>query len=221
MASIYNKTERVIIWLGPPTYGTDLIMSFMEKLEEESLKYTCNNWGALDHRWEDIWSVIQTSSSASLMYRQREGLNSLLDRSWFRRVWILQKVAKARAAEVVCGTKSVSARIFALTPFIAGMVLDPHCQAVLDIMPGPSWKSSWWREERDLQTLLTKFGKSEASDQRDVIYALLGISSDVSSSDSLKANYERSVQEAIQDTTFSYSASPNLVILHMASLLGH
>jgi hypothetical protein len=184
MASIYNKTERVIIWLGPPTYDTDLIMSFMEKLEEESLK-------------------------------------SLLDRSWFRRVWILQKVAKARAAEVVCGTKSVSARIFALTPFIAGMVLDPHCQAVLDIMPGPSWKSSWWREKRDLQTLLTKFGKSEASDQRDVIYALLGISSDVSSSDSLKANYERSVQEAIQDTTFSYSASPNLVILHMASLLGH
>jgi ankyrin repeat protein len=202
MASIYNEAERVIIWIGLPTYDTDLIMNFMKKLEEESLRHTCNNWKTSDQGWANIWSVIQTGSSSSLMYRQREGLKSLLARSWFKRVWILQEVANARAAEIVCGTKSVSARIFALTPFLAGIVPDPHCQAVLDIMPGPSRKNSWWTQKRDLQTLLAKFGGSEASDPRDVIYALLGMSSDVSSSDSLKANYEKSVQEAIQDTTF-------------------
>jgi ankyrin repeat protein len=202
MASIYNEAERVIIWIGLPTNDTDLVMNFMKELEEESLRHTCNNWKISDQRWANIWSVIQTGSSRSLMYQQREGLKSLLARSWFKRVWILQEVANARVAEIVCGTKSVSARIFALTPFLAGIVPDPHCQAVLDIMPGPSRKNSWWAEKRDLQILLAKFGKSEASDPRDVIYALLGMSSDVSNSDSLKANYEKSVQEAIQDTTF-------------------
>ncbi|KAH8762210.1 ankyrin repeat-containing domain protein [Hyaloscypha sp. PMI_1271] len=202
MASIYNEAERVVIWLGPSTYDTDLIMNFMKKLEEESLRHNCNNWNLSNQGWADIWSFIQTGSSASLMYRQCEGLKSLLARSWFKRVWILQEVANARVAEIVCGTKSVSARIFALTPLLAGIVPDHHCQAVLDIMPGPSRKSSWWTQKRDLQTLLAKFGKSEASDPRDVIYALLGMSSDVSSSDSLKANYEESVQKAIQNTTF-------------------
>jgi ankyrin repeat protein len=202
MASIYNEAERVVIWLGPSTYDTDLVMNFMKKLEEESLRHSCNNWKPANQGWRNIWSFIQTCSSGSLMYRQREGLKSLLARSWFKRVWILQEVANARVAEIVCGTKSVSARIFALTPLLAGIVPDHHCQAVLDIMPGPSRKSSWWTQKRDLQTLLAKFGKSEASDPRDVIYALLGMSSDVSSSDSLKANYEESVQKAIQNTTF-------------------
>ncbi|KAF8852215.1 HET-domain-containing protein, partial [Acephala macrosclerotiorum] len=201
MGSIYNKAERVVIWLGLPTYDTDLIMDFMKKLEEESLKHTCNNWKTSDQAWANIWSVIQAGFSRDLLDGQRGGLKSLLARSWFRRVWILQEVANARAAEIVCGTKSVSARIFALTPFLAGIVPDPHSQAVLDIMPGPSRKSSWWTQKRDLQTLLAKFGKGEASDPRDVIYALLGMSSDVSSLDSLKANYEKSVQEAIRDTT--------------------
>jgi ankyrin repeat protein len=200
MASIYNEAERVVIWLGPSTYDTDLIMNFMKKLEEESLRHNCNNWKLSNQGWANIWSFVQTGSGASQMHRQCEGLKSLLARSWFKRVWILQEVANARVAEIVCGTKSVSARIFALTPLLAGIVPDHHCQAVLDIMPGPSRKSSWWTQKRDLQTLLAKFGKSEASDPRDVIYALLGMSSDVSSSDSLKANYEESVQKVIQDT---------------------
>jgi hypothetical protein len=199
MASIYNEAERVIIWLGLATYDTDFIMHFMKLLEEESIKYACNNWKTSNERWVNIWSIIQTGLSSVLTFRQREGLTSLLDRSWFKRVWILQEVANARAAEVICGTKSVSARIFALIPSLMGITPDPHCQAVLDIMPGPSRKSSWWTQKRNLQTLLLKFGKSEASDPRDLIYALLGMSSDACDTDLLQVNYEKSVQEVIHD----------------------
>jgi ankyrin repeat protein len=199
IASIYNEAERVIIWLGLATYDTDFIMHFMKQLEKKSINHACNNWKTSDKGWVNIWSVVQTGLSSVLTFRQREGLASLLGRSWFKRVWILQEVANARAAEVICGTRSVSARIFALIPSLMGITPDPHCQAVLDIMPGPSRKSSWWTQKRNLQTLLLKFGKSEASDPRDIIYALLSMSSDACDTDLLQANYEKSVQEVIHD----------------------
>jgi hypothetical protein len=200
MASIYSEAERVIIWLGLATPDTDFIMLFMKQLEERSIEHACNNWEASDERWVASWSIIQTGMSSDLTFRQRQGLASLLGRSWFKRVWILQEVAYARTAEVVCGTESVSAKIFALTPSLVGITPGPHCQAVLDIMPGPSRKSSWWTRKRNLQTLLLKFGKSKASDPRDIIYALLGMSSDACNTDLLQANYERSIWRVIHDT---------------------
>lgn len=74
------------------------------------------------------------------------------------------------------GAKSISAQIFALGPSLMGITPDPHCQSILDIMPGRSREESRWSKRRDLHTLLVKFGKSNASDPRDNIYTLLGLS---------------------------------------------
>jgi len=48
--------------------------------------------------------------------------------------------------------------------------------------------------------MLDKFGKSEATNPRDNIYALLGISSDAYNTSLLKANYEKNLQDVIFDT---------------------
>jgi hypothetical protein len=68
-------------------------------------------------------------------------------------------------------------------------------------MPGPLRNSSWWAKKRDLYILLVKFCKSEATNQRDSIYALLGISSDTCDIDFLKVNYKKNLQDIIFDTT--------------------
>jgi hypothetical protein len=49
--------------------------------------------------------------------------------------------------------------------------------------------------------MLVKFSKSEATDPRDNIYALLGICSDAYDKNFLKANYEKNIQDVIFDTT--------------------
>jgi ankyrin repeat protein len=46
-----------------------------------------------------------------------------------------------------------------------------------------------------------KFRESEATDPRDTIYALLGISSDMCDSDFLRPDYTRTLQQVIRDTT--------------------
>ena len=192
MASIYRAAERVVIWLGVADDDSDCGMAFAKRVENYSLKY------AFDKRTAPNSLLDSLSDDQTL--RLYASLRSLLQRAWFRRVWILQEVANARVAEVVCGRKSVSARIFSLVPAFVGIVPDPHSQAVLDIMPGHSRESSWWAQKRDLQTLLVKFGKSEASDPRDHIFALLGISTDAFNTDLLKPNYENSIQEVIGNT---------------------
>jgi hypothetical protein len=91
---------------------------------------------------------------------------------------VLQEVANARVAMVVCGSKSISTRTFALVPSLLELQVDHHCQAVLDIMPAPSRKESCWSQKRDLHTLLVKFRGSKGTDPRDMVYVMLGMSSD-------------------------------------------
>ena len=68
-------------------------------------------------------------------------------------------------------------------------------------MPGLSQKESWWSNKRNLYTLLVKFRGSQATNKQDIIYALLGISSDAYKSNILLPNYKKSLQQVISDTT--------------------
>jgi hypothetical protein len=150
MGSIYSKAERVIIWLGEATYNTGYIMHYMKQLEKEGTKHASHNQKISDKQWVNIWSAVVHSLSADQRDLLVKGLRSLLPRNWFKRVWIIQEVANARVAEIACGGKSVSASIFALTLSLLEITLDPYCQPILDIMPGPLRDSSWWAKKRDL-----------------------------------------------------------------------
>ena len=212
MGDIYSQADQVVLWLGPATDETGILMDSLKQLEQESIKYVCKDWKHADERWKTLWSSIQPmlkNRHWNLEFRQRAGLDFLLWRPWFKRVWILQEVANAKRAIVCSGTKFVSARIFALAPLLVGTKPDPHCQAVLDIMPGPSRKDSWWSQKQDIYTLLLKFNGSKASDPRDKIYALLGISSDGRDANSLRADYTKTPQEVVHDATLSLFDLPD------------
>jgi len=145
MGNIYSQANRVILWLGPATYNINVLIDSLKQLQEESIKHAYKDWKLTDKRWIDLWSLIQPtlrSQHPGLVTQQCKGMECLLGRPWFKRVWILQEVANARAAIVCSGTKFISARIFTLIPLLIGTKLEPHCQAVLDIMPGSSRKKS-------------------------------------------------------------------------------
>lgn len=113
----------------------------------------------------------------------------------------MQEIANARRARVWCGTKSIKAQTLVLAPELLGVTPGSHCQAVLDIMPGRLREKSWWCKSRTLHTLLLKFKESEASDPRDKIYALLGITSDTQSINVLHPDYTKSFWDVVRDTS--------------------
>lgn len=198
MSYIYREAEQVVIWLGEGTKDSDLIMDAMKRLQTNKAKLE-GDW----RRSARLWMHSQPGSGDIIAHEYAEfqkAMELILRRPWFRRIWILQEIANAQVATIVCGKKSVSARIFAQVPSILELQPELHPQAVLDIMPGLSRKESWWGQDRNLHTLLMKFRGSEATDERDIIYALLGISSDEHIHNILIPDYTKSLQQVIRDT---------------------
>jgi hypothetical protein len=77
MGSIFSNAIQVNIWLGQGTYETDYFMNNVQAIEKKGPK--CS---------------IKTQLLA-------EGLQQLLRRDWFKRVWIIQETANARVADIV------------------------------------------------------------------------------------------------------------------------
>ena len=199
MCKIYSQAEEVRVWLGGATDETDITMDSLGRLEEYSSMYLHRNWNLA--RWAQFWPSVPQSTKGN----PRKGLELLLQRPWFRRVWILQEVANAKRARIWCGTKSIKSHTFTLAPKLMNVEPERHSQAVLDIMPGSLREESWWSESRDLYNLLLKFKESKATDPRDQVYALLGISlksPDTEHRNAPRPDYEKDPQEVARDTAF-------------------
>ena len=198
MGDIYKEADKVIIWLGLFADDSDLLFEWMENLSDamRSILINRNEWKSLVQFWMDLrpdfWPGTLTKT------RAEHGFESLLQRPWFRRIWILQEVANSRDAVLACGTRTVSARVFALIPSVLTISIDQHTQAVLDLLPGLSREGSWWSQKPDLLTLINKFNSSEASDKRDMVYALLALSSDAHNTDLFRADYTISLQQTLK-----------------------
>ncbi|KAF5494452.1 Heterokaryon incompatibility protein 6, OR allele [Colletotrichum siamense] len=130
MGDIYRQARQVVVWLGEATNETDTFMTVLQKIrtvmESEGSPY--RNWvpkyeTPLQRYWYERWKkdlrenmhMWHTDGTFSEyeMYCARHGLVDILDRSWFRRVWILQEVANASIVVVHCGNLSVPGLYFA------------------------------------------------------------------------------------------------------------
>ncbi|UKZ96275.1 uncharacterized protein TrAFT101_011074 [Trichoderma asperellum] len=199
MSDIYKQAGRVIFFLGNATFTTDAFMHCMQLVQQECSKHAYRSWTRDDIRWKKIWAAVQEKTQG-FDDVPCQGFKSLLSRSWFRRVWILQEVANAKAAVVCCGNREIPANTFAIAPIIFGVKPSVHCQSVIDIMPGPWRKSSWWSEKPCLYTLFLRFGETEASEPRDLIYALKAIAADSdSNSPILTPDYEKTERRLVCD----------------------
>ncbi|KAK0760585.1 hypothetical protein N5P37_006779 [Trichoderma harzianum] len=204
MGNIYKEADRVIFRLGLGSVATDIFMESLQQLQKESIRHACRAWSRQDSRWRGLWEcsfrlILELHEAGT--WELRKGLREILKQSWFRRVWILQEVAFAKAGIISCGRKSVSARLFGLAPLLLWIHPDAHCQSVIDIMPSPWRESTWWSESRSFYKLLINFRGSEATDPRDLVYALRGMSSDLTNKcdDLLFPDYKKSQEKLVHD----------------------
>lgn len=195
MRLVYQMSDTVLVWLGPGNDDVSALMTFAQEYHRRSLRRSA--W-----REEASKLIREDGGQDTDLHRRRlRGLRYMLAQRWFCRVWVLQEVASARSAAIICGWKSVSTRSFTWMLNFLNVQIEPHAKAVLDIMPGPRRDTSWWNKDRDLLTLLRRFRSSESTDPRDLIYALLGIASDACESSILRPDYEITFRQLIQKAT--------------------
>lgn len=99
MKDIYNKAERVCIWLGDGK-GNDA--------SEEGVDRSKDFYAAMDFSREiiELRNLERLSQDANAT-KSWSDLLDLMRCSWFSRRWVIQELALARKATVHCGEKTV------------------------------------------------------------------------------------------------------------------
>ncbi|KAK3490901.1 heterokaryon incompatibility protein-domain-containing protein [Neurospora hispaniola] len=92
MKTIYEAAEMVIVWLGKGTACTDEAMALLKMKEGDLHKYV---------------------REGNLSWKERQGLTDLYcDATYWRRVWILQEFALARDYVILCNRAFVTKECF-------------------------------------------------------------------------------------------------------------
>ena len=132
-------------------------------------------------------------------------LHAVFRRPWFQRVWIIQEIGVANVATVQCGAASIDWFVLYMAFMIAARQktlarLGPGFIRNIEYMSATRGsihdpRSSVERKKLGLQSLLGKYRRYKATDSRDKVYALLGITTDDMNKQGFTPNYSRSVAE--------------------------
>jgi hypothetical protein len=148
-----------------------------------------------------------------------EGLRKLLTSRWWDRVWVVQEAVLAKAITIRFGNASAPWKLLA---DVAGLCsqqrLYPEIQQVsasdikvLSLLSKATdidlLRQTWRQDEKPgLLFVLRKFSNRQASDERDKIYALLGL---CNSKIPLTPDYSRTTIEAYRKTTLDIIRASN------------
>ncbi|KAE8317945.1 heterokaryon incompatibility protein-domain-containing protein [Aspergillus transmontanensis] len=173
MAEIFAKASCVIVWL-----------------EEEATSIHDDKTSDEGGR---ALEVIQKAAEGyySTGMDEKKAVLALLERSWFRRVWVLQEIAAARHILIACHSAEIDGHAFssgltALKRLIVdanmrdqiGMAVFLIKNATLRHKRVIAGSDKFSLHIRSLGDLTTMYNNREATDHRDKVYALLGMSSD-------------------------------------------
>lgn len=170
MRSIFAKAKRVVIYVGPD--ATQKIVRL----------FKCFNDTDYHHFHHP---------GRHQCFDQLE-LSEFLSRPWWSRVWILQEVAVAKEALLMCGTATIDWANFTAAHIVARkLVPSDQRRATPPVLLLPKHDAT---PLRDFMSLIHTARSSKSSDPRDKVYALLGLlSPDVHHT--LVANYDVSMCE--------------------------
>lgn len=176
MRGIYADVSGVLVWLGPSKQGSDLIF----KVKHD--KYLSQ---VFDHSWG-------TSPSA-----ETKAFLALLSRTYWHRVWVQQELLLARRYTIHCGGGQIDdvdltylmSKIPKRSPdYMSRYDDDRHEEPYYTkIRESHAFNVITIKERKISVPALSKLGawiqmniraNLQTSERRDVIYAMLGISSD-------------------------------------------
>jgi len=211
MSRIYTSAAYVFVWLGedssPPR--ARLAVSILGRAAEYARQEAAANIPDRDEEERTVPMLSELTSEApnSALKSQRnlppvghkdwEALWWLLDRPWFRRIWILQEAAVADVRmmvgqeavpwhDVVAGSRWLSAKRY----WLEWEESEQLAQAGFIWNLGPLNRPS---KEGSIVWLLEATRHFGATDKRDKVYALLGLCGENAEAGGMKPDYTKSV----------------------------
>lgn len=226
MRNIYEQSAELVIWLGEGTADSDLAMDSIVLFNSEMGSSHDFNTAAAYNL--DVLSAVHCAP-ASFDPEPWMSIIRLCRRPWWERAWVIQEVfTPSNSMTVACGDKQVPwvtfSRIMIAMVFYGTRFLPFMAKFGAAGLRGETFfpenplqlSRRIWRKghsDSDLLSHLWNFRYRKASDPRDKIYALLGISTGLSEH-APRPDYRKSVEDVYSEwAAFILKSEQNLKIL--------
>jgi hypothetical protein len=226
MRTIYQHAKSIAIWVGQAADDSDLVMDEMTALEKRVRE--ARRPGEIDQalfpRLRDDESWILFDHNLTHNNRIYKAIRRLLNRPWWSRVWVTQEVTSPnKDAWFLCGDRWIYWN--SILNFYGLILAFAHTDPLLSKVVGSVefWTIRMSRQmggvELKLLNLLVLVRDFQASNPRDRVYAVLGITSDLLDNSFPSPNYKKSVRSVYRGVAkYLISASP---YRHKLDILGH
>ncbi|KAJ0310953.1 hypothetical protein COL5a_008852 [Colletotrichum fioriniae] len=180
MPQIYSRAQRVLVYVGEPVPEEEALFRFLDD--------------------DPDTTTLCPDPNLSRRLSLQQALETLLTRRYFSRAWILQEVALARRATLICGRYEMPwSRLQIPSLADRGLLINtkekPRLLNVLQLPSVLQFRAPAYRDSSDLLRLLDLARNSHASDPRDKLFAVYGLIS-CAQSDGIVADYTMSTREA-------------------------
>ncbi|KAI1319247.1 heterokaryon incompatibility protein-domain-containing protein [Xylariaceae sp. FL0255] len=178
MKKIYSHASKVVIWLGSETSHSEVVMETLNELTKVVPRQRLSNLQQPQYAQKTLTEVIKRISPRLV------GLG----------VFGYHRKSQTPGARSCSAVTSQYPRTTSQWDLV-GLKLSAHSQAVVDLMPGPLRQGM---EIDDLRTLLQTYVSSEASEDKDHIFALFGLCSGTTSYHYLASFYDKPIRDIIR-----------------------
>lgn len=189
MREIYERAERIEVWLGPAKPSTRFTFEQIDRLTKLDERHVLS--GLLPGYHEPLNRDPKISLQDSKILR---GLEDMLDHSYWQRSWVLQEVTSPKAREdlvICCGNNRVFWKDFiTICGFFKSRSLpvDSPTMGQLNALYDGSMRTLQYISEKRRESkgfrpihtyaVLSRIRYSRASDPRDLLYAPLQLTDD-------------------------------------------
>lgn len=210
MADIYRRASRVIIWLGPERDDSTLALQELNALGT-SIEI---DWAALGVRPlsdESFDQWIEEPLSFGKDRRIVAAIESLLDRSWFKRLWIWQEVQLAEAgAVIICGGECMLWHTF------RNAILSLHYKKCSFLLSQQLINLCAYHQlQPRLRDLLHYTRHAKFSDERDRVYAILNLTCDFFE---FEPDYSKTTKDVFKSVVLTYASRKDLTVLSQCEM---
>ncbi|KAE8358705.1 heterokaryon incompatibility protein-domain-containing protein [Aspergillus caelatus] len=198
MPMIYGQASQVIVWLGEPADHSDKAFEMIRLAAD-------------DESSEDKPTDIQQEMNHASIVK-------LLERPWFRRIWVLQEVHAAQDILVMCGNTKIHGYTFSsglknlsLSLLRLAQIYRVWLVRLSIFMRGAIFRPGTTSSSGTLSLgeLIDMYHARAATKKHDKVYALLGMSSDTPLLPDYKLPWSAVLQQVI---TYIFSGKPSVRI---------
>lgn len=241
MGDIYRRANDVVAWLGKEDPGSTFALESIQDMynaqvfTQQGLRAsiaTAEVAQQNDSNQESLLSVKSTLDDFLFRFdfdAVIKSVGTLLERSWWRRLWVVQELVLSRQAFLRCGPLAVSWNTFEYFLDLCELFMlcypaDPAFYAAYVIGYKTFILSKCCRQVESgrgltmfqLFEMMMTMTIRETSDPRDRVYALLGLADDAKQL-GIRPNYSLSCAEVYVNTAMALIQDHGLIVLSYCS----